>query len=467
MEKTAGRSIFARREIDMTQGSIISNLLKFAFPLLLGNLFQQLYNMVDLWVIGQTRNNDAYAAVGSVGPIINILIGLFSGFASGAGVIISQYYGAKNNEKVKEVTHTAMALTFIMSAIFTVIGLAISPALLKLMLSSQNDASSVYPYAKTYLLIYFAGVTGLLIYNMGAGILRAVGDSTRPFYYLVAAAVTNIVLDMVFVFAFDMGVAGVALATIIAQFLSAMLTVAELMRTKSCVRFSFKNLCLDLQILKKIAMVGAPAALQMALTAFSNVFVQSYIAGVNGDQTLCLSGWTSYSKIDQFIFLPMQSLSLAATTFVGQNLGNGDIKRAKKGTYTAYFMATGITVILIVLVMAFAPQVASVFNDDKGVVDYAVKLLRALTPFYIFCCVNQVFSAALRGAGNAKAPMLIMLGTFVIFRQVYLFVVSNYISNELLPVAFGYPAGWFLCCVITLIYYKKVGFQKTRIFSEE
>ncbi len=467
MEKTARRSIFARREIDMTQGSITSNLLKFALPLLLGNLFQQLYNMVDLWVIGQTGNNDAYSAVGSVGPIINILIGLFSGFASGAGVIISQYYGAKNEKKVNEVTHTAMSLTFIMVVVFTIVGVAISPLLLDLMLNTHEEVSTVYPYAKTYLIIYFAGVAGLLVYNMGAGILRAIGDSARPFYYLVAAAITNIVLDLAFVFIFDMGVAGVALATVIAQLVSATLTVVELMRTKSCVKFSFKKLNLNLEIIKKIGIIGFPAGLQMALTAFSNVFVQSYIAGVNGDQTLNLSGWTSYSKIDQFIFLPMQSISLAATTFVGQNLGNGDIKRAKKGTYTAYFMATCITVFLIVVVMIFAPYLAAIFNSDEGVVYYAVKLLKALTPFYIFCCVNQVFSASLRGAGNTTAPMIIMLTTFVGFRQIYLFVVSNFISNELLPVAFGYPAGWFLCCVTTLIYYKKVGFKRAKILTTE
>lgn len=466
MEKTVKKSIFAKREIDMTQGSIISNLLKFAFPLLLGNLFQQLYNMVDVWVIGQTGNNDAYAAVGSVGPIINILIGIFSGFASGAGVVISQYYGAKKEDKVNEVTHTSMALTFLMVIIFTIVGMAISPALLKLMLRSQADGSSVYPYAKTYLLIYFAGVAGLLIYNMGAGILRAIGDSARPFYYLVAAAITNIVLDLVFVFVFDMGVAGVALATVIAQLVSAALTMRELITTDTCVKFSFKKLNLNLDILKKISIVGLPAALQMALTAFSNVFVQSYIAGVNGDHTLCLAGWTSYSKIDQFLFLPMQSLSLAATTFVGQNLGNGDMKRAKKGTYTAYFLATCITVFFIVMVMIFAPYLAAIFNGDAGVVEYAVKLLRVITPFYVFCCVNQVFSAALRGAGNTKAPMIIMLTTFVGFRQLYLFVMSNYISNELIPVAMGYPAGWFLCCVSTLIYYKVVGFKKAKILTK-
>lgn len=467
METTKRKSIFGRREIDMTQGSIPVNILKFAFPLLLGNLFQQFYNMVDMWVIGQTDNVDAFAAVGNVGPIINMLIGFFMGLASGAGVIISQYYGAKNEKKVNEVAHTSIALTLVMAVIFTILGVALTPLLLKLMLNSQEGASTVYPYAKTYLTIYFSGVIGLMLYNMGAGILRAIGDSTRPFYFLVVSALTNIVLDLVFVFVFDMGVAGVALATIIAQFISALLTIITLMKTSSCVKIDFRKLNLNISILKNIFSVGFPAALQMMITALSNVFVQSYVAGVNGIQAHCLGGWTTYSKIDAFIFLPVQSISLAATTLVGQNLGNGDMKRAKKGTYIAFFMSFAITVVVITLVMIFAPYLAAFFEDDPNVVYYAELLLHNITPFYIFCCVNQVFAAALRGAGNTKAPMFIMLGSFVLFRQIYLFVVSNFISNEILPIAFGYPAGWFLCCVITLIYYKFVGFKNAKVIATE
>ena len=239
------------------------------------------------------------------------------------------------------------------------------------------------------------------------------------------------------------------------------------MKTSSCVKIDFRKLNLNISILKNIFSVGFPAALQMMITALSNVFVQSYVAGVNGIQAHCLGGWTTYSKIDAFIFLPVQSISLAATTLVGQNLGNGDMKRAKKGTYIAFFMSFAITVVVITLVMIFAPYLAAFFEDDPNVVYYAELLLHNITPFYIFCCVNQVFAAALRGAGNTKAPMFIMLGSFVLFRQIYLFVVSNFISNEILPIAFGYPAGWFLCCVITLIYYKFVGFKNAKVIATE
>ena len=467
MENVKKSSLFKRREIDMTQGSIVKNILLFAFPLLLGNLFQQLYNMVDVWVIGQTDNVEAYSAVGNVGPIINMLIGFFSGLASGAGVIISQYYGAKNEKKANDTAHTAMAMTLVLAVILTAVGIALAPLMLRLMFGSGEDSAGILHHAEMYLTIYFAGVSGLMVYNMGAGILRAIGDSVRPFWYLVVAAIINIVLDFVFVFPCNMGVAGVALATVIAQFTSAVLTVITLMKTSSCVKISLKKLKIDVPILKNIFALGFPAALQMMLTALSNVFVQSYIANVNAVKAHCTSGWTTYSKIDQFIFLPVQSISLGVTTLVGQSLGAGDMKRAKKGTYIAFAMSFGVTAVVIAIVMAFAPQLAAFFNNDPNVVYYAELLLRNITPFYIMCSVNQVFAAALRGGGNTKAPMFIMLGSFVLFRQIYLFIVSNFISNEILPVAFGYPAGWFVCCVAMLIYYLKVGFSHSKIVAKE
>lgn len=455
-----------RHDVDMTTGSIVKNIIIFALPLLLGNLFQQLYNMVDTWVIGQTGESGAYAAVGSVGPVINILIGFFMGFSSGAGVVISQYYGAKNSEGVKRTVHTAVTVTLILCVFFTVAGVLMTPLLLKLMLASESGVGEIYPYAKTYLAIYFAGVSSLMVYNVGSGILRAVGDSTRPFIFLVVSALTNIVLDVLFVFGFDMGVTGVALATVISQTVSAVLTVATLMTTQGDYRLSPKALCVDGEKLIKILKVGVPSGLQMSLTSFSNVFVQSYIGGVAGDQTASLGGWTTYSKVDMIIFLPAHSISLAVTTFVAQNLGIGDVKRARKGTYISFFMSLAAAAALMIPVLIFAPQVARLFNADPAVVECATKLLHAITPFYLLTCVNQNFSGALRGAGNSTAPMLIMLSSFVAFRQIYLFVVSNYISNELIPVAMGYPAGWLLCATLTLIYFLRYDMSRS-LLSEK
>ncbi len=458
------KRLFARRETsDMTEGSIVGNIVRFALPLLAGNLFQQLYNMVDTWVVGQRCEVGVYAAVGSVGPIINILIGFFLGLSTGAGAVISQYFGAKKEDKVHDAVHTAIAMTLVLCVLFTVVGVLMTPTFLNILLRGKEGAENIYPHAKTYLTIYFSGATGLMIYNIGSGILRAVGDSRRPFVFLIVSAVTNTVLDILFVFQFGMGAAGVALATIIAQFLSAVLVVIVLLRSKSAIRLNVRDIRIDRKMLGRIVRVGIPAAVQMAITAFSNVFVQSYIAGVNGNIEYCLGGWTSYSKLDQFIFLPLQSLALSVTTFVAQNLGCGNSKRAKKGTWLTYAMATGVTVVLIATMMIFAPAASAFFNADPGVVACSTELIRALTPFYVFCCVNQIFSGALRGAGNSTAPMVFMLASFVGFRQLYLFVMSNYISNDLIPIAMSYPAGWGVCAVLTIVYFLIVGVEKNRI----
>lgn len=449
----AKKSIFGKRnDIDMTHGSIVKQILAFAFPLLIGNLFQQLYNMVDAWVIGNSGQNGAYAAVGSVGPIINILIGFFVGLSSGTSVVVSQYYGAKEYKKVHDAVHTAIATTFILGIVLTIVGVGMTPMFLKIMLRDADG--EIYAHAKSYLTIYFAGIIGLMFYNMASGILRAIGDSQRPFYFLVVSSVVNIVLDLFFVYKLGMSADGVALATIIAQFVSAILAIVALLRSEACIKLIVKDIKISGKILKKIVMIGFPAGLQMAITAFSNVFVQSYIANVNGNPTHVLGGWTSYSKIDMFMFLPVQSIALAVTTFVGQNVGVKNFKRAKEGTFKAIGLSLVITVTIIIITMLLSPQLVKIFNDDPEVVRYGKMLLLWLSPFYVLPCLNQIFAASLRGMGNSTAPMIIMLSTFVGFRQIYLFVVSNYISNEILPVAFSYPAGWFLCmCTISIYYF--------------
>ena len=470
-----------RGDVDMTQGSEFRHILLFALPLLVGNIFQQLYNTVDSWVVGNFASNEAFAAVGTVGPIINMLIGLFAGLASGAGVVISQYYGAKNHEKVHDTVHTAIAMTAILTIILTAVGVLMTPAMLRFMKTPEE----VFPESSAYLTIYFGGMIGLLFYNMGAGILRAVGDSRRPFYFLLVSAVTNTLLDLLFVIKFHMGVVGVAVATVLAQALSALLTIITLMRSQSDIKLVLRDIRLDFDMLGKIVRVGIPAALQMAVTAFSNVFVQSYINQFGAN---CMSGWTAYGKIDQFIFMPMQSLALAATTFVGQNLGIGQVKRARKGARTALLMAFGSTIVISTVVIAFAPQLVYFFNQEAEVVRYGTMFLTYLTPFYFLCCVNQVYSAALRGAGDSRAPMIIMLASFVVFRQIYLFLMSRFAFAAITPMfvngqqvvrffsrnvdytdfctmvlAMGYPAGWLVCSVSTLIYYQRADIGKNRL----
>ncbi len=441
---------------NMTEGSIPRLIIAFAIPLLLGNIFQQFYNMVDSWVVGNYVSNEAFSAVGTVGPIINMLIGFFMGLSSGAGVVISQYFGAMNAERVQDTVHTAIAMTIILAFVITGLGLVLIPVLLGFM----NTPAEVVPDATKYLRIIFSGVSGLMFYNVGASILQAIGDSKRPFYFLATAAVLNIIGDLVFVLVFRMGVEGVAYATIIAQAVSAILIIRTLMRTKFCVHLYPKKIRLHFDILSRIIRVGIPAALQMAVISFSNIFVQSYINQFGAD---VMSGWTAYSKIDALMLLPMQSIGLATTTFVGQNIGVGKVDRVKQGVRTALLMSLAATVIPMIPVMIFAPQLVMFFNSKPEVVEYGTLILRWISPFYAITCSSNVQSAALRGTGDTKAPMIIMIFSFVVFRQIYLFVMANYISNTFLPIAMGYPAGWLLCTILTAVYYMKADLGRNRI----
>ena len=445
--------------VDMTEGSVVGHLVRFAIPLLLGNLFQQLYNTVDLWVVGRYVSNAAYSAVGTVTPIINMLIGFFLGLASGAGVVISQYYGAKKEEQVRQTVHTSLVMTVILGIVLTVVGILIIPLMLRLM---KTDLQAV-PEATTYLTIYFAGVLGLMLYNMGSGILRAVGDSNRPFYFLVVSALLNIALDLFFVIGLGMGVEGVAYATILSQGISAVLILIVLARSEACIQLRLRDLKVSLHILRQIVRIGIPSALQMAITSFSNVFVQSYINVFGLD---CMSGWTSCTKIDQFLLLPVQSLALAATTFVGQNLGTGQVDRAKRGTRCALFLSWGITMSLSLIVVPTAPFLVAFFNDKPEVVVYGVMFLRLLCPCYVLVCINQIYAGSLRGAGISQAPTYIMLFSFVLFRQIYLYILTNYIVNVPLPVAAGYPLGWLVCSILTLIYYSRVDLAGSRVVED-
>ena len=438
-------SALRRRDTDMTQGSIPRLLISFAVPLLIGNIFQQLYNTVDSIIVGNFVGRQALAAVGCTGPIINALIGLFAGLASGAGVVISKFYGAKDDEKLHASVQTTIALTLIMCVVLTFLGVIATPFMLRLMATPDD----VFPEAVEYLRIYFWGVSGLLLYNIGAGILRAVGDSTRPLYFLIFSALTNTVLDVVFVKYLGMGIAGAAIATIVSQFMSAILVMLLLSRTHSAYRVDYLKLRMTGSILRKICAIGIPAALQLAITAFSNIFVQSY---VNRFESACMAGWAAYNKIDAFAMLPMMSLSLAITTFVGQNLGAGDLRRARSAP--KYGLIMGFIMMLVILgpLMIFAPQLTSLFNQEPEVLQFGSFFIRIISPFYLAFAVNQVYLGALRGAGDTKMSMYITLGSFVLFRQIYLYI-SYRLGGGITAVALGYPAGWVLCSVLLLLYY--------------
>ncbi|MBQ3830224.1 MAG: MATE family efflux transporter [Spirochaetales bacterium] len=439
-----------RSDMDMTSGPIVRQIIMFSLPLLFGSLFQQLYNTVDTWVVGNFVGKNSFSAVGTLSSATNLIISFFMGFSNGASVIISHYFGAKDSASVNRASHTFMAVTLILCVALTIIGIAIIPLLLQIMKSPEEVAAE----QKIYLTIYFAGISGLLIYNMGSAILRAIGDSTHPFIFLVVSASLNIVLDLVFVIFFDMGTAGVAYATIIAQGISALLVLRVLFTTDTSIRISVRKIKIDTMILGKIFKVGMPSALQMAITCFSNIFVQSYINFFGAD---VMGGWTSYIKVDQLVLLPMQSIAMATQTFVGQNLGTMNTERARQGVRTSLNMSLISTAVLIAAVIPLARFIVEIFigSDEPGVILYGTMFLTYLTPAYLLPCFNQIYAGALRGCGKSGIPMAAMLLSFVAFRQVYLFIMANYISNTIMPIAMGYPAGWLVCSLILIVAYKR------------
>ncbi len=432
---------------DMTSGGIARQLLAFAAPLMIGNVFQLLYSTVDSVIVGQFVSKAALAAVGSTTQIVNMMVFFFNGFSVGAGVLIARLFGAKD-KGLHRAVETTMTATVFASALFTVAGVELVGPMLRMM----DTPPTVMRDATIYLTIYFAGLTGLLVYNMGSGILRAVGDTVHPLIYLVITSLCNIGLDLLFVVGFGMKIEGVAWATVISQFLSAALVLRALMRADGPWRFTAGEMCLDGKVLWQVARIGFPTAVQSVITSFSNIFVQRYINDF-GDS--CMAGWAGYNKVDAFIMLPMQSMAMAATTFVSQNLGAGHEDRARRGTRDSILISFGVTGAIAAVLVIFAEAAIRLFSKDAEVVAFGTLFLRWNTGFLLFNCVNHVLAGALRGRGDSRGPMVIMLLSFVAVRQVYLFLISRAVPGNVTLVGLGYPVGWACCMVLELLYYHR------------
>ena len=436
----------------MTQGSIWRHLVRFSVPMALGLLFQQLYNTVDTVVVGQFVGQHAQAAVGSTGPIINTVVGFCAGLATGASVVISQRYGAHDRQGLGKAVHTTIALTFLVSLLATLAGQMIIDPMLRFMQTPED----VMPESHTYLSIYFAGISGILFYNMGSGILKAVGDSRRPLVFLIISALLNTALDLLFVLAFKMGVDGVAYATILAQIISALLILTTLTREVRDYGLRWKQLRIDRESLRNILKIGMPSSIQSAITAFSNVFVQSYI---NYFGSACMAGYGIYNKVDSFALIPVQAISMSSTTFVGQNWGADQPKRARDGVRTATIMSLASTVILGLMVFVLARPLLFIFSPEEEVVEFGERFIRIVTPFYITICFNQIYAGALRGVGDATMPTVIMLASFVVFRQIYL-AVTKALGAGFLAVALAYPMGWIMCSTLLVLRYSRSALVK-------
>lgn len=435
-----------RNSMLMTEGVIWKQLIAFSIPLLIGNLFQQLYNTVDSIVVGQFIGKEALAAVGSSSPVINLIIGMFMGIAVGSGVIISQYYGAKSVDKIGWAVHTSIALSIIGGLSLSALGVLSSPLILELM----KTPASVLDSSVLYFRIYFMGAFFNLLYNMGAGVLQAVGDSKRPLKYLCAASVTNIVLDLLFVVVFDMNVDGVAYATVIAQFVSASLVLRALMTTDDIYRLELKKIRIDKRMMKRILRLGIPSGIQQSIISFSNVIVQ---ANINVFGAVPMAGFGAYNKVDGFVVLPTQSFCMAATTFTGQNIGAGQFDRVKKGVRQGIFISLAVSAAISILLFLVGKNVLEIFSTDSGVIRYGQLTLFVMVPFYWVLSIHQILMGAMRGAGRSMQSMIISVGNMCVLRMIYISIVVP-LLNSYQAVIWCYPITWVTTVLMDLIYMK-------------
>jgi len=440
----------------ITEGNIYKKLLMFFFPILLGTFFQQLYNTADAVIVGKFVGKAALGAVGGpTGTIINLLVGFFTGLSSGATVIISQHYGARREKATNIATHTSLALAVACGLFITVVGIAFGEtALIKM-----DTPDDILPLATTYLNIYFSGMVFSMLYNIGCGILRAVGDSRRPLYYLIFCTLLNILLDLLFVLLFDMGVAGVGIATVAAQAISAVLVLRRLCTADDIYRVTLKKIRFDLDNLKHIVVIGLPAGIQSALYGISNIIIQT---AINAFQTDTVAAWTAYGKIDGLFWMTMSAFGVSITTFAGQNFGAGKIKRVKKCFTAGIVLAASTAFIISGVVLLLGKYIIMLFNDDTAVRSIGVEIIRTLVPFYFTYVLIEIVGGVLRGTGDSLAPMIItcfgVCGLRVLWIKV--FVPMNPVLPMLL---YSYPITWSITSCAFLIYYFQGSWLKRRI----
>ena len=435
------------RSTDMTTGSIWKRMVSFAVPVFLGNLCQQLYNTVDSVIVGKFVGKQALAAVASSGNLIFMMTGFFMGLFIGAGIVIAQYFGARNYEKVRSAVHTDIAFALCCGVLLTLLGVFFTPTILTWM----RTPADVLDTSILYFRLYFLGSLATILYNAGMGILQAVGDSRSPLYYLVISSVVNVALDLLFVGAMDMGVAGAAVATVISQVVSAVLCIIKLTRSDGPYRLEIKRIGFDLSLLKKITSQGVPSGVQNSIIAIANVVVQSNINTFGSD---AMAGCGSYSKVEGFVFLPITAFAIALTTFIGQNLGAGQFDRAKQGARIGILCSMAMAELIGVALFFLAPYAMRLFNDDPAVVAIGVRQSHIESLFFCFLAFAHGVSAVLRGAGRAQVPMYTMLGCWCILRVSYITLALK-VWPDIATIFWAYPITWSVSCVVFLLYYLK------------
>ncbi len=430
----------------ITEGVIWKQLLLFFFPIMLGTLFQQLYNTADAVVVGRFVGTQALAAVGgSTGQIVNLIVGFFVGLSSGATVIIARYYGAKNKKELNDALHTAAALSIIGGIVITIVGISLTPFMLKLM----NTPKDVIKGSAAYLKIYFAGIIFVFIYNVGSAILRAVGDSTRPLYFLIVCCFLNIFLDVLLVVGFHMGIAGAALATVISQAVSAILVIYTLMKSKDMYCLKPKKIRFHKFLLVSIITIGLPAGIQSIMYNLSNMIIQT---SLNDLGTNAMAAYTAFGKIDAIYWMISGAFSVAITTFIGQNYGAGKYHRMKRSVTVCLFMDFIASLLVSILLLCLGEYLLRMFTTDPEVIKIGMKIIHIIAPSYVLFIFIEILSSALRGIGNVLVPMLMTCTGVCLLRIIWIFLVIPK-KPDISDILLCYPISWGLTATLFVVYY--------------
>ena len=447
---------FRRDENGITQGVIWKQLLLFFFPIVLGTFFQQLYNTADAIIVGKSVGKEALAAVdGSTGVLINLLVGFFVGVSSGASVIIAQYYGARKTKDVSRAVHTAVLLSVASGALLMVLGMSFAP----IVLGWMGTPEDVMVYAVPYIRVYFIGMIPSLLYNVGSGILRATGDSRRPMLYLICAAMTNIVLDVVFVMGFGLGTVGAGVATVLSQVLSAALVLATLMRSNMPYRVTMRDLRMDGGMLLRIVQIGLPAGLQSVMYSLSNIIIQS---GVNSFGTDVMAAWTAYGKVDGLFWMTVSAFGVAITTFAGQNFGAGQIERMKKSVKVCFGMSAMTTLVMSTFLLLLGRPLLGMFTTDAHVLDTGYSIIRLIVPTYITYISIEILSGAMRGTGDSLIPTILTLTGVCLMRMIWVGMLLP-MNRNLSFLLMSYPVTWVITSTMFIIYYMRGNWLRRRM----
>ena len=442
----------ARQQI--SEGVIWKQLLIFFFPILMGTFFQQMYNTVDTIIVGRLVGTEALAAVGATGPLVSMVNGFFIGVSSGATVVLSQAYGAGDRKGVSDSIHTGVALSLLLGVMLTAIGICLGGRVMGWMGTPENCMAD----ATTYLRIYFAGSIGTVVYNMGAGILRAMGDSKRPMLFLMVTCILNVVLDLLFVAVLHKGVAGAALATVLSQMISAVLPIVVLLRQKED-RLELRKLRIERSLLGRILRIGIPAGLQFVTFDFSNVLIQS---GINSFGDITMAAWTSYGKTDALVWMISGAFGVSITTFVGQNFGAQKYSRIRQGAWTCLALSIAMVCALNVTLLLFRSQILGIYTDNPEVIAVGSMVMLSIMPYEFLFMPIEVFAGTMRGVGNSLMPTLITGSCVCLFRVVWLMTAVRH-WHSLKTLTLSYPLSWALAAAVFLVVYFKGNWLRRRI----